>query len=109
MGGEGGETAGVDIFQDVWPRMERDMVITSEGTRIDSLFLFFFLVLFFFLRAAPVAYGGFQARGRMGATAASLHHSHSDSGSEPHLRPTPQLVATPTEQGQGSNLCPHGC
>ena len=48
MGGEGGETAGVDIFQDVWPRMERDMAITSEGTRIDSLFLFFFLVLFFF-------------------------------------------------------------
>ena len=41
-----------------------------------------------------------------------LHHSHSDSGSEQHLRPTPQLTAMPdpepTEHGQGSNLQPHG-
>ena len=31
------------------------------------------------------AYGGSQAKGRMGAIAASLHHSHSNSRSEPHL------------------------
>ena len=30
---------------------------------------------FFFFRASPMAYGGFQARGPMRATAASLHHS----------------------------------
>ena len=30
---------------------------------------------FFFLRAAPTAYGGSQARGQIGAVAASLHHS----------------------------------
>ena len=30
---------------------------------------------FFFLRAAPAAYEGSQARGRIGAAAAGLHHS----------------------------------
>ena len=39
--------------------------------------------LSFYFGAAPVAYGGFQARGRIGATAAHLHHSHT--GCESHL------------------------
>ena len=34
--------------------------------------LFFFFLLF---RAAPAAYGGYQARGQIGAGATSLHHS----------------------------------
>ena len=59
-----------------------------------------------------MAYGGSQTRGPIGAVAASLRQSHSNSGSEPHLRPTPQLTATPdpspTEQGQGLNPQPHG-
>ena len=38
-------------------------------------------------RATPAAYGGSQARGRVGAVAAGL--CHSNKGSEPHLRPTP--------------------
>ena len=38
-----------------------------------------------------MAYAGFKTRGLIGATAASLTHSHSNSGSEPYLRPTPQL------------------
>ena len=42
-----------------------------------------------------MAYGGSQAKGLMGAVAAGLHQSHSNAGSEPHLRPTPQLTATP--------------
>ena len=46
-------------------------------------------------RAAPAAYGGCQARGRIGAIVASLHDSHSNSEYEPHPRPTPQLTATP--------------
>ena len=45
-------------------------------------------------RAEPTAYEGFQARGRIEAVAASLHHSHSNSGSKLHMRPTPQLTAT---------------
>ena len=40
---------------------------------------------FFLFRAAPVAYGSFQARGWMEAAAARLHHSHSNAGSEPNL------------------------
>ena len=35
--------------------------------------------------AAPAAYGGSQARGPMGDTAAGLHHSHSNARSEPSL------------------------
>ena len=58
-----------------------------------------------------MAYGGSQARGPVGAVADGLHHSHSNVRSELHLRPTPSPKATPdpqtTEQGQGSNLCPH--
>ena len=57
-------------------------------------FLFFFLFLSFF-RAAPAACGGSQTRGRIRATAAGLRQSHSIAGSEPRLRPTAQLTATP--------------
>ena len=42
-----------------------------------------------------MAYGGFQARGGMGAIAARLRQSHSKARSEPPLRPTPQLTAMP--------------
>ena len=53
----------------------------------------FFFGLFAISWAAPATYGGSQARGRIGATAAGLRQSHSNAGSEPHLRPTPQLMA----------------
>ena len=56
---------------------------------------FFFFCLFVFSGATPVAYGGSHARGPIGAVVASLHHSHSKARSEPRLRPTPQLMATP--------------
>ena len=57
--------------------------------------IFLLFCLFAFSRAAPMAYGGSQARGLIGAAAASLHQSHSNSGSEPRLQPTPQVTATP--------------
>ena len=38
--------------------------------------------IFFLLRAAPSAQGSSQARGRIGAVAVALHHSHSNAGSE---------------------------
>ena len=56
-------------------------------------FILFYLLLLF--RAAPVAYGVSQAKGQIRATAATLRHSHSNAGSEPPLRPAPQLMATP--------------
>ena len=65
------------------PMMPRHFVTHS------CLSVFFFFLLF---RATLVAYGGSQARGPVGATAAILHHSHSHAGSKPS--PTPQLMAT---------------
>ena len=69
------------------------------------IYLFIYFCLFAISWAAPAAYGGSQARGLIGATVASLRQSHSNAGSEPRLRPTPQLTAIPdpqpTEQGQG--------
>ena len=59
------------------------------------LFVFWFFCLFAISRAAPAAYGGSQARGRIGAVAAGLHQNHGNMGSEPLLQPTPQLTATP--------------
>ena len=56
---------------------------------------FLFVSFFLLFGAAPAAHGGSQARGLIGAPAASLHHSHSNVGSEPHLRATPQLMAMP--------------
>ena len=56
---------------------------------VDNFFFFFFWLL----RAAPVAYGGSQARARIGATPLGLHHSNARS--KPSLQPTPQLMATP--------------
>ena len=56
---------------------------------------FFFFLVFCLFRAAPMAYGGSQARGQIGAVPNGLCHSHSNAGSEPHLRPTPQLMAMP--------------
>ena len=58
---------------------------------VECAFFFFF----FLFRATPDAYGGSQAMGLIGATAAGLGHSHSHTGSKPSLRPTPQLVAIP--------------
>ena len=45
--------------------------------------------------ATPMAYGSSQARGQIRATVAGLHHSHSNTGSEPCLQPVPHLIAMP--------------
>ena len=58
-------------------------------------FVLFYFILFYFIyfifclfRTTPAAYGGSQARGQIEAVAASLRQSHSNTGSEPRLRPT---------------------
>ena len=61
---------------------------------VPFLYFFSFLLFFWLFRATPVAYGGSQTRGPIGAIAASLHHSHSNTGSELRLAPTPQLTYT---------------
>ena len=52
------------------------------------LFIYVFLSFCLFLGLDPMAYGGFQARGLIGAVA-------SNAGSEPRMQPIPQLTATP--------------
>ena len=59
------------------------------------IYLFIFIYLFTFSRAAPPAYGGSQARGIIGAEAASLRRGHSNVRSELRLWHTPQLTAMP--------------
>ena len=54
---------------------------------------FFYFLSFCLIRLTPVAYGGYQARGPIGAVASGLYHSNT--GSEMCLQPTPQLMVTP--------------
>ena len=61
-------------------------------------FLFHFVLIcfvLFILRATNGACGSSQARGRIRATGTGLCHGHGNLGSELHLQPTPQLLATP--------------
>ena len=62
---------------------------------IFTLLLVLVFILFYFFRDTPAEHASSQARGRIRAAAAGLHHSHSNVGSEPCLRLTPQLTATP--------------
>ena len=83
--------------------------ISVHFKMVNFIFIYLFILLF---RATHVAYGSFQARGPIRATAASLCHSQRNAGYEPRLQPTPQLMAMPdpqpTDQGQGSNPHPLG-
>ena len=51
---------------------------------ILAFYTFSFSFLFCLFRAIPVAYESSQARGWIGAVAADIHHSHSNSRSELH-------------------------
>ena len=57
-------------------------------------FLNFILFYFLLFMATPMAYGSSQARGQMGAVAATLCHSYSKARSQPCLQTTLQLTAT---------------
>ena len=61
----------------------------EEKIRVEPVILFCvcvsFFCLFAFSRAAPTAYGGSQARGRIGAVATGLCQSHSNAGSDLRL------------------------
>ena len=46
---------------------------------------FIYFLFFVFSRATPMAYGSSQARGRIGTVTTSIHQSHSNMGSKPHL------------------------
>ena len=67
-----------------------------------SEFIYLFILFYFFAIswAAPAAYGGSQARGPIGAVAASLRQSHSNARSEPHLRPIPRRILNPLSEAR---------
>ena len=78
------------------PQTYLDPVTSYPDYSHSFLFLFiFFLFVFCPFRAAPMAYGSSQARGWIGAAAASLHHSHSNTRLKPRLSPATQLTAPP--------------
>ena len=62
----------------------------SPNAAPSLTFLSFFLFCLF--RATPLAYGSSHARGQIEAAVTSLQHRHSNGGSEPCLRPAPQLM-----------------
>ena len=71
-------------------------IVKSSSKKLKMISVAWFKTLLLLLFGAPpTAYGGSQARGRIRAAATSLPHSHSNAGSQPHLRPTPQLTAMP--------------
>ena len=69
---------------------------------------------FFVFRTAPVAYGSSQAQGQIGAAAAGLRHSPSNTGFELlesndlHCSLQQCWILNPTEGGQESNPPSHG-
>ena len=71
---------------------------------------FSFFLSFFFSRAKPTAYRSSRARDWVRATAAGLHHTHSNVGSESCLQPTPLLTAMldPLTQWAGPGIQPCG-
>ena len=84
-----------------WHPNNVNLAISSSQERkefslaIISSLSFYFILFFVFcvFRAEPSAYGGSQDRDLIGAVAASLCHSYSNTGSRPRLWPTPQLMA----------------
>ena len=61
-----------------FPSREKELIILNM---LASGLVFLFCFFFCLFRAVPVAYGSSQARGQIRAVAASLHHSHSNTGS----------------------------
>ena len=58
----------------------------QQRAELNDFFLIFKKIfLLFFFRAVPAPNGSSQARALIRAAVASLHHRHSNAGSEPHL------------------------
>ena len=64
---------------------------------VTTFVFHFFIFGLFFFRVVPEAFGGSQARGLIGAVAASLYHSHSNMGREP-----PSVTYTTAHGNAGS-------
>ena len=68
-------------------------MLLSSVRAVNQLYIYIISVLsFLHFRGAPVAYGSSQAKGQIRAAGAGLRHSHGNTGSEPHMQPTLQLM-----------------
>ena len=74
------------------PFQVRKQFLELSPSTSDKHFLLCVCVCVCVFRATPATYGSSQTRGQIGTGAAGLHHSNVRS--KPHLRPTPQLMAT---------------
>ena len=61
----------------------------------NTVFGIYYLFIYFLFKATPAAHVHFLAKGQIRAAATCLCHSHNNTGSEPHLKPTQPLAATP--------------
>ena len=76
-------------------QLKRVVTISHTVNKACISRMHLFIYLFCLFRATPLAYGRSQTRGWIRAVAAGLHHSHSSTGFEACLWPTPQLTAMP--------------
>ena len=83
-----------------WPSSFLSNFVSAEH-KSEVTFKIFFLFFFGLFRATPAAYGGSQARGLIGAAAASLHHSYS-------CQPTPQLQQRQIQTESSTYTTAHG-
>ena len=68
--------------------------VTARRNWVKGTWELFVLFLFFFFKAAPMAYGGSWAGVELMLQLQALLHSQNSTRSELHLRPTLQLMAT---------------
>ena len=72
-----------NLEQPMWLGIKpKETILLPLKRHPHSMFIPVLLLLLLLFRAAPMAYGGSQARGQIGAVAAGLHHSDSNAGSE---------------------------
>ena len=83
-------------FLTCWSTMETLKSLSQKWYFFSSVDMHFYHFIYFFIfKATPATFGSSLGRGQIRATAAGLHHSHSNARSEPRLKLTPQLKATP--------------
>ena len=65
-------------------------MVYKIGTTLKIFLFFKFIIIIYLFQAELMVYGSFQARGQIGAAAASLHHN-SNARSEPPVTDTAAL------------------
>ena len=80
------------------PQLRRHWILNplrQKGKSLHAFYLYISKSTSFSFQGRIRGIRSSQARAPIGAVATSLHPNHSNTGSEPHLQPTPQVTATP--------------